>query len=138
MRARTRSILAAALITLAASPALAQVGPAGGVPPNTPPPARTPSVLNGPDPRLTVPAPAPPSGLPATMPADPRPGLPSTLPPSASPTTTPSPLIGGSFTTGPVGVVPTAPVVDPRTGQLIDPATGALVDPRTRPATPGR
>ena len=73
MKAMARSILAGTLITLAASPVLAQVGPPGGVPPNTPPPARTPSVLKGPNPGLTVPAPAPST--------DPRMGPGTTTPP---------------------------------------------------------
>jgi hypothetical protein len=54
----------------------------------------------------------------------------------------PGSVIGGSFTTGTVGVPSTAPndvVLDPRTGFVVDPATGLLrlpttgllLDPRT-------
>ncbi len=87
-------------------------------------------------------APALAQGVGATPPRRGGPVVPRTASPRNDPAATTSPagpsgVIGGSFSTGTVGV-PTRGPIDPRTELLVDPATGWFVDPRALTSTTPR
>jgi hypothetical protein len=139
MGAVTRTIGSLAVLALTAGPALAQVTqpppisptpPAQGMPstsnqPTAPPPARTPSVLEGPRAAPGLPSPAPPpSGTVAPVP----PAVPPTAPPPAR---TPSVLTPGRSSLPPDGTREvTGVVIQPRAGMLLNPETGTILETR--------
>jgi hypothetical protein len=138
MRTVARTIGSLAVLALTAGPALAQVTqpppisptPPAQVPgtnsqPTAPPPARTPSVLEGPRAAPGLPSPAPPSSAPV---APVPPAVPPTAPPPAR---TPSVLTPGRSSLPAEGTHEVMGVViQPRAGMLLNPETGTILDTR--------